>query len=117
MKQAFRIRTKSAIDQLKLFSIDEIQIDPINTAGVNSFVFLTFKHCQKLPLNWSGEGDTDICTMVMFTCAPSRAFAMIPWLCINHSGHNAYQTKAEYPSYCMVSIKPLLIKNFILFLT
>ena len=44
-------------------------------------------------------------------CTYSSVFSLISWLCVIQSGQNTYQTKAEYPSYEIISTKPLLKSN------
>ena len=49
--------------------------------------------------------------MIWGLCGPSGAFSMISWLFVTQSGHDAYQIKAEYPRYSMISLILLLIGN------
>ena len=47
--------------------------------------------------------------MIESTFSPGCAFSLISWLFINASGHEIYQTKAEYLTYWMVSVILLLV--------
>ena len=50
--------------------------------------------------------------MIQSTCSPRCVFYLIFLACINQSGHNIYQKKAEYLHYWRISSILLLVMEF-----
>ena len=50
--------------------------------------------------------------MIQSTCSPRCTFSLISWVCINQSGNNIYQKKAEYLSCWRIPRILLLVMEF-----